>query len=113
MKVKTVVAKIVEGDVENLEVREATGVGDVVKDVVVELLKTWDPERHDLIITRHEASELSELKERIPVYVLSPSSEWRGEELVEKEIIAVFPYVSDELTNEILRTLAEYSKFKE
>lgn len=113
MGVKAVVARIVEGDLKNLEVRETTAIGDVVKEVVAELLKTWDPDRHDLIITRHESSELSKFKENIPVYVLSPSSEWRGEELVEKEIIAVFPYVSEELTNEILETLAEYSKFRE
>lgn len=113
MSVKAVVAKIVEGGVKSIEVKEAVGIGEVVKEVVVELLKTWDPERHDLIITRHESSELSELKERVPVYVLSPSSEWRGEELVEREIIAVFPYVSEELTNEILETLTEYSKFRE
>ncbi len=112
MTVKALVARIVEGNVKSLEAVEAENLGDVVKSEVVKLLKTWDPEKHDLIITRHESSEISELKESAPVYVLSPSSEWKGNELVEKEVIVVFQHVSEELTNEILRTLTEYSRFK-
>ncbi|MGC8974678.1 MAG: DUF2286 domain-containing protein [Thermoprotei archaeon] len=110
MSVKVVITRIIEGKTESLDVVEVESVGEAIKKVVSDILKVWDPEKHDLIITRHESSEISSSKESVPVYVLSPSSEWVGEELVEKEIIAVFPYVSEELTNEILRVLSDYSK---
>jgi len=110
LSVKTVIARIVEGEVKSVDMVEVESVGEAVKKVVSEVLEKWDPEKHDLIITRHESSEISESEESVPIYVLSPSSEWVGEELVEKEIIAVFPYVSEKITNEILRVFSEYSK---
>ncbi len=110
MSVKTVIARISEGEIKTLDIIEFGSVGEAIKKVVTDILKEWDPEKHDLIITRHESSEISESKESIPIYVLSPSSEWVGEELIEKEIITVFPYVNEELTNEILRVLSGYSK---
>ncbi|MFN3267877.1 MAG: DUF2286 domain-containing protein [Zestosphaera sp.] len=107
---KTVIARISEGEIKTLDIIEFGSVGEAIKKVVTDILKEWDPEKHDLIITRHESSEISESKESIPIYVLSPSSEWVGEELIEKEIITVFPYVNEEITNEILRVLSGYSK---
>ncbi|MEO3993703.1 MAG: DUF2286 domain-containing protein [Desulfurococcaceae archaeon TW002] len=108
---KTVIARISEGKIKTLDIIETESVGEAIKKVVTDILKEWDPEKHDLIITRHESSEISESsKESVPIYVLSPSSEWVGEELIEKEIITVFPYISEELTNEILRVLSDYSK---
>lgn len=112
MSVKTVIARISEGEIKTLDIIEFESVGEAIKKVVTDILKEWDPEKHDLIITRHESSEISESKESVPIYVLSPSSEWVGEELIEKEIITVFPYVNEELTNEILRALSGYSKPK-
>lgn len=112
MSIKTVVARISEGEIKTLNIIEVESVGEAIKKVVSDILREWDPEKHDLIITRHESSEISESKKSIPIYVLSPSSEWIGEELIEKEIITVFPHVSEELTNEILRVLSDYSKSK-
>ena len=110
MSIKVVMARIVEGETKSLNIVEVESVGEAIKKVVSDILKEWDPEKHDLIITRHESSEISSSKESIPIYILSPSSEWVGEELIEKEIIAVFPHVSKELTDEILRVLSDYSK---
>ncbi len=109
LSVKTVIARISEGKIKSLDIIEVESVGEAIKKVVSDILKEWDPEKHDLIITRHESSEISESKESIPIYVLSPSSEWVGEELIEKEIITVFPYVNEELTNEVLRVLSDYN----
>lgn len=106
---KSIVVNVKKGRKVSEEVYEGA-VNEVVKEVILKVLPLWRPEDSDLIVTKHHITELvSNVKEDFHVYVISFSSTWVGDELIEEEIIAVFPQVSKELQSQIEQTLLAYS----
>jgi Uncharacterized protein conserved in archaea len=113
----------VKREVVNKDVIEA------VKDVAVELIKSWDPSSSDFIIFRdyysvsYPAPLTRELLEKIrkyspkrvenrvevalPIFEIVHGARWAGESLQVGDATVVFPYIDDATTEEVLRGVVQ------
>jgi hypothetical protein len=116
-------SSVVKREVVNKDVMEA------VKDVAVELIKSWDPSSSDFIILRdyysvsYPAPLTRELLEKIrkyspkrvenrvevalPIFEIVHGAQWAGESLQVGDATVVFPYIDDATTEEILRGVVQ------
>jgi hypothetical protein len=113
----------VKKEVMNKDVMEA------VKEVAIDLLKSWDPASSDFIILRdfysvsYPAPLSRELLEKIkkyspkrvenrievtlPVFEIVYGAQWTGESLQVGDAAVVFPYIDDATTEEVLRGIIQ------
>lgn len=116
-------SSVVKREVVNKDVMEA------VKDVAVELIKSWDPSSSDFIILRdyysvsYPAPLTRELLEKIrkyspkrvenrvevalPIFEIVHGARWAGESLQVGDATVVFPYIDDATTEEVLRGVVQ------
>jgi hypothetical protein len=114
---------VVKKEVTNKDVMEA------VKEVAIDLLKSWDPASSDFIILRdfysvsYPAPLSRELLEKIkkyspkrvenrievtlPVFEIVYGARWTGESLQVGDATVVFPYIDDATTEEVLRGIIQ------
>jgi hypothetical protein len=114
---------VVKKEVMNKDVMEA------VKEVAIDLLKSWDPASSDFIILRdfysvsYPAPLTRELLEKIkkyspkrvenrievtlPVFEIVYGAQWTGESLQVGDATVVFPYIDDATTEEVLRGIIQ------
>jgi hypothetical protein len=114
---------VVKKEVMNKDVMEA------VKEVAIDLLKSWDPASSDFIILRdfysvsYPAPLSRELLEKIkkyspkrvenrieatlPVFEIVYGAQWTGESLQVGDATVVFPYIDDATTEEVLRGIIQ------
>jgi len=114
---------VVKKEVMNEDVMEA------VKEVAIDLLKSWDPASSDFIILRdfysvsYPAPLTRELLEKIkkyspkrvenrievtlPVFEIVYGAQWTGESLQVGDATVVFPYIDDATTEEVLRGIIQ------
>ena len=114
---------VVKKEVMNKDVMEA------VKEVAIDLLKSWDPASSDFIILRdfysvsYPAPLSRELLEKIkkyspkrvenrievtlPVFEIVYGAQWTGESLQVGDAAVVFPYIDDATTEEVLRGIIQ------
>jgi hypothetical protein len=114
---------VVKKEVTNKDVMEA------VKEVAIDLLKSWDPASSDFIILRdfysvsYPAPLTRELLEKIkkyspkrvenrievtlPVFEIVYGAQWTGESLQVGDATVVFPYIDDATTEEVLRGIIQ------
>ncbi|MEM1518997.1 MAG: DUF2286 domain-containing protein [Pyrobaculum sp.] len=124
----SVVAKISKNTIVKKEV-VSRDVVEVVKDVAIELLKSWDPTSSDFIILRdfysvsYPAPLSKDLYEKLkkyspkriedrvevtlPVFEIVHGAEWAGESLQVGDATVVFPYINDITTEEVLKGVAQ------
>ncbi|MEM4603964.1 MAG: DUF2286 domain-containing protein [Pyrobaculum sp.] len=124
----SVVAKISKNTIVKKEV-VSRDVVEVVKDVAIELLKSWDPTSSDFIILRdfysvsYPAPLSKDLYEKLkkyspkriedrvevtlPVFEIVHGAEWTGESLQVGDATVVFPYINDITTEEVLKGVAQ------
>lgn len=124
----SVVAKISKNTIVKKEV-VGRDVVEVVKDVAIELLKSWDPTSSDFIILRdfysvsYPAPLSKDLYEKLkkyspkriedrvevtlPVFEIVHGAEWAGESLQVGDATVVFPYINDTTTEEVLKGVAQ------
>ena len=114
---------VVKKEVTNKDVMEA------VKEVAIDLLKSWDPASSDFIILRdfysvsYPAPLSRELLEKtkkyspkrvenrievtLPVFEIVYGAQWTGESLQVGDATVVFPYIDDATTEEVLRGIIQ------
>jgi hypothetical protein len=79
----------------------------VVKDVITSSLPKWDPRKSDLLVSKYDLGS----DDRVRVYIISFKGEWRGDNYVESEVLAVMPYAGDDAyVEEVIDSLREYTK---
>ncbi|ABL87993.1 conserved hypothetical protein [Pyrobaculum islandicum DSM 4184] len=120
----SVVAKISKNSVVSKEVVNKD-VTEAVKEIAVELLKSWNPTSSDFIILRdfysvsYPAPLAKELLEKVrkyspkriedrvevtlPIYEIFYEARWAGESLQVDNATVVFPYIDDVTTEEVLK----------
>jgi hypothetical protein len=124
----SVVANVSKNSVVKKEVMNKD-VMETVKEVAIDLLKSWDPASSDFIILRdfysvsYPAPLSRELLEKIkkyspkrvenrievtlPVFEIVYGAQWTGESLQVGDATVVFPYIDDATTEEVLRGIIQ------
>jgi hypothetical protein len=124
----SVVASVSKNSVVKKEVMYKD-VMETVKEVAIDLLKSWDPASSDFIILRdfysvsYPAPLSRELLEKIkkyspkrvenrievtlPVFEIVYGAQWTGESLQVGDATVVFPYIDDATTEEVLRGIIQ------
>ncbi len=124
----SVVASVSKNSVVKKEVMNKD-VMETVKEVAIDLLKSWDPASSDFIILRdfysvsYPAPLSRELLEKIkkyspkrvenrievtlPVFEIVYGAQWTGESLQVGDATVVFPYIDDATTEEVLRGIIQ------
>jgi hypothetical protein len=124
----SVVASVSKNSVVKKEVMNKD-VMETVKEVAIDLLKSWDPASSDFIILRdfysvsYPAPLSRELLEKIkkyspkrvenrievtlPVFEIIYGAQWTGESLQVGDATVVFPYIDDATTEEVLRGIIQ------
>jgi hypothetical protein len=124
----SVVASVSKNSVVKKEVMNKD-VMETVKEVAIDLLKSWDPASSDFIILRdfysvsYPAPLTRELLEKIkkyspkrvenrievtlPVFEIVYGAQWTGESLQVDDATVVFPYIDDATTEEVLRGIIQ------
>lgn len=124
----SVVASVSKNSVVKKEVMYKD-VMETVKEVAIDLLKSWDPASSDFIILRdfysvsYPAPLTRELLEKIkkyspkrvenrievtlPVFEIVYGAQWTGESLQVGDATVVFPYIDDATTEEVLRGIIQ------
>ncbi|MCX8205237.1 MAG: DUF2286 domain-containing protein [Candidatus Nezhaarchaeota archaeon] len=120
---RLIVARSSMGGVKEAEVVEGE-LSEVVKRVVLRALEMWDMRESDFIVMRdryvtsvklpltkeqyeeYSKYELrrvssSEAEVRVPIYVVSYSNEWRGDNYIDKEVFIIAPYINEAQLEEI------------
>jgi Uncharacterized protein conserved in archaea len=120
----SVVAKVSKNNVVKKEVINKD-VMEAVKDVAIDLIKTWDPASSDFIILRdyysvsYPAPLTRELFEKVrkyspkrvedrvevtlPIFEIVYGAQWAGESLQVGDATVVFPFIDEATTEEVLR----------
>lgn len=116
-------SSVVKKEVTNKDVMEA------VKEVAIDLLKSWDPASSDFIILRdfysvsYPAPLTKELLEKLkkyspkrvenrievtlPIFEIVYGAQWTGGSLQVGDATVVFPYIDDATTEEVLRGIIQ------
>lgn len=124
----SVIAVISKNEVIKKEVAEKEVV-DVVKEIAIELIKSWNPLASDFIVLRdfysisYPAPLSRELLEKIkkfspkrvenkievslPIYEIVYDAQWAGGGLQIGDATVIFPYIDEKTTEEILRGIIE------
>jgi hypothetical protein len=124
----SVVASVSKNSVVKKEVMNKDVI-ETVKEVAIDLLKSWDPASSDFIILRdfysvsYPAPLSRELLEKIkkyspkrvenrievtlPVFEIVYGAQWTGESLQVGDATVVFPYIDDATTEEVLRGIIQ------
>lgn len=124
----SVVASVSKNSVVKKEVM-SKDVMETVKEVAIDLLKSWDPASSDFIILRdfysvsYPAPLSREFLEKIkkfspkrvenrievtlPVFEIVYGAQWTGESLQVGDATVVFPYIDDATTEEVLRGIIQ------
>lgn len=120
---RLIIARSKEGETKEVEVVEG-GLHEVVRKVVLRALEMWNLEESDFIVMRdryvtsvklpltkeqyeeYSKYELrrvssSEAEVRVPIYIISYSNEWRGDNYVDKEVFIVAPYINETQLEEV------------
>ncbi len=118
-----VVIEVDRGTVKDKHIRKGK-LEEIVKQVVVEVLELWKPEKSDLIVMRHEhdievnlplttdeyeryskynlrRSGQDKARFTVPLYVISYDNEWVGEDVVDNVIRIVAPYIDERVVKEL------------
>ncbi len=120
----SVIASLSKNSVVKKEITDKD-VMETVKEVAMDLLKSWDPASSDFIILRdyysvsYPAPLTKELLEKLkkyspkrvedrvevtlPVFEIVYGAQWTGESLQVGDATVVFPYIDDATTEEVLR----------
>ncbi len=79
----------------------------IVKEVITSSLPKWDPRKSDLLVSKYDLGS----ENGVRVYVISFKGEWRGNNYIESEVLAVMPYTGDDAyVAEVIDSLREYTK---
>ncbi|MEM4700396.1 MAG: DUF2286 domain-containing protein [Candidatus Nezhaarchaeales archaeon] len=120
---KLIIARSKTGEVEEVEIVEGE-LNEVVRKVVLRALELWNLEESDFIVMRdryiasvklpltkeqyeeYSKYELrrvssSEAEVRVPIYVISYSNEWRGDNYIDREVFIVAPYINEVQLEEV------------
>ena len=83
---------------------------EVVKELMHEIIKEWDPKASDLSIIKYRVKEfLKESRRKGLVYLISYKGRWSNGAYKDREVVAVTSSLTEQGINELLNVLEAYT----